>query len=91
MMAHYVGKIFFNFQTVSFDEIHIWISVLSGMVPVTIRPPHPQNIATTLPTVKMIVEVSKSVAILTYSPIIKMMKSKVSLIYSIHYEEDYHM
>lgn len=28
-----------------------------GCVPVTVRPPHPQNLATTLPTVKMIVEV----------------------------------
>ena len=48
----------------------------AGMVPVTIRPPHPQNISTTLPTVKMIVEVSKSVAILTHNPIVRMMKSK---------------
>ena len=48
------------------------------MVPVTIRPPHPQNISTTLPTVKMIAEVSKSVAILTNSAIIKMLKTKVS-------------
>ena len=30
----------------------------AGCVPITVRPPHPQNIATTLPTVKMIVEVS---------------------------------
>lgn len=29
-----------------------------GCVPVTVRPPHPQNLGTTLPTVKMIVEVS---------------------------------
>lgn len=29
----------------------------AGCVPVTVRPPHPQNLATTLPTVKMIVEV----------------------------------
>lgn len=28
-----------------------------GCVPVTVRPPHPQNLGTTLPTVKMIVEV----------------------------------
>lgn len=27
-------------------------------MPITVRPPHPQNIATTLPTVKMIVEVT---------------------------------
>lgn len=30
----------------------------AGCVPITVRPPHPQNIATTLPTVKMIVEVT---------------------------------
>ncbi|KAK2187914.1 hypothetical protein NP493_150g01040 [Ridgeia piscesae] len=47
-----------------------------GVVPVTIRPPHAQNISTTLPTVRMIVEVSKSVAILTTSAYIKMFKSK---------------
>lgn len=33
----------------------------AGCVPVTVRPPHPQNLATTLPTVKMIVEVTVSV------------------------------
>jgi len=48
----------------------------AGMVPVTIRPPHPQNISTTLPTVKMVVEVSKSVAILTNNAIYKLIKSK---------------
>lgn len=47
-----------------------------GCVPVTIRPPHPQNISTTLPTVKMIVEVSKAAAILTSSMVLKLMKSK---------------
>jgi acyl-CoA synthetase (AMP-forming)/AMP-acid ligase II len=36
-----------------------------GVVPVTIRPPHPQNLQTTLPTVRMIVDVSKSVVILS--------------------------
>lgn len=29
----------------------------AGCIPITVRPPHPQNLATTLPTVKMIVEV----------------------------------
>lgn len=48
-----------------------------GCVPVTIRPPHPQNVSSTLPTVRMIVEVSKSVAILTNSATIKLLKSKV--------------
>lgn len=32
----------------------------AGCVPITVRPPHPQNIATTLPTVKMIVEVKQN-------------------------------
>ncbi|KAJ8253029.1 hypothetical protein GJAV_G00208340 [Gymnothorax javanicus] len=39
-------------------------------------PPHSQNLATTLPTVKMIVEVSKSVCILTTQAIMKLLKSK---------------
>ena len=51
----------------------------SGCVPVTIRPPHPQNVATTLPTVKMIVEVSKSSAILTSGATLKVIKSKEAL------------
>ena len=40
-----------------------------GVVPVTIRPPHPQNLQTTLPTVRMIVDVSKSVVILSSSQV----------------------
>nr|XP_040056713.1 disco-interacting protein 2 homolog A isoform X9 [Gasterosteus aculeatus aculeatus] len=48
----------------------------AGCVPVTVRPPHPQNLATTLPTVKMIVEVSKSVCILTTQAIMKLFRSK---------------
>ncbi|XP_056610543.1 disco-interacting protein 2 homolog A isoform X2 [Triplophysa dalaica] len=48
----------------------------AGCVPVTVRPPHPQNLTTTLPTVKMIVEVSKSVCILTTQAILKLLKSK---------------
>ena len=47
-----------------------------GVVPVTIRPPHPQNLQTTLPTVRMIVDVSKSVLILSTGPVIKLLKSK---------------
>ncbi|KAM7369616.1 hypothetical protein PAMP_010926 [Pampus punctatissimus] len=31
-------------------------ALYAGCVPITVRPPHPQNISTTLPTVKMIVE-----------------------------------
>ncbi|XP_067123650.1 disco-interacting protein 2 isoform X2 [Centruroides vittatus] len=47
-----------------------------GVVPVTIRPPHPQNLQTTLPTVRMIVDVSRSVLILSTAPVIKLLKSK---------------
>ncbi|KAK4817751.1 hypothetical protein QYF61_026974 [Mycteria americana] len=48
----------------------------AGCIPITVRPPHPQNLATTLPTVKMIVEVSKSACILTTQAIMKLLKSK---------------
>ncbi|XP_055359610.1 disco-interacting protein 2 homolog C isoform X2 [Betta splendens] len=48
----------------------------AGCVPVTVRPPHPHNIATTLPTVKMIVEVSRSVCVLTTQLISKLLRSK---------------
>ncbi|XP_011315272.1 disco-interacting protein 2 isoform X2 [Fopius arisanus] len=47
-----------------------------GAVPVTIRPPHPQNLQTTLPTVRMIVDVSKSVLVLTNQNMVKLLKSK---------------
>lgn len=50
------------------------------MVPVTIRPPHAQTVSITLPTVRMITEVSKSVAVLTNSAIVKIFKSKVSFL-----------
>ncbi|XP_043857580.1 disco-interacting protein 2 homolog A isoform X4 [Dromiciops gliroides] len=48
----------------------------AGCIPITVRPPHPQNLATTLPTVKMIVEVSQSTCILTTQAIMKLLKSK---------------
>uniref|UniRef100_A0A8C5NGX1 DMAP1-binding domain-containing protein n=1 Tax=Gouania willdenowi TaxID=441366 RepID=A0A8C5NGX1_GOUWI len=48
----------------------------AGCVPITVRPPHPQNIATTLPTVKMIVEVSQSVCVMTTQVILKLLRSK---------------
>ncbi|CAB0006725.1 unnamed protein product [Nesidiocoris tenuis] len=48
----------------------------AGAVPVTIRPPHPQNLQTTLPTVRMIVDVSKSVLVLSNQNVIKLLRSK---------------
>ena len=47
-----------------------------GLIPVAVRPPNPNNISTTLPTVKMIIQVSKSVAILTNTFYVKLFKSK---------------
>lgn len=47
-----------------------------GAVPVTIRPPHPQNLITTLPTVRMIVDVSKSGIVLSIQSIIKLLKTR---------------
>ena len=47
-----------------------------GLIPVPIRPPNPNNMLTTLPTVKMIVQVSKSVAVLTNGLLIKLLRSK---------------
>lgn len=47
-----------------------------GAIPVTIRPPHPQNLITTLPTVRMIVDVSKSGIVLSIQSIIKLLKSR---------------
>ncbi|GAA6099832.1 disco-interacting protein 2 homolog C isoform X1 [Tachysurus ichikawai] len=48
----------------------------AGCIPITVRPPHPQNISTTLPTVKMIVEVSRSGCVMTTQAISKLLKSK---------------
>eukprot|EP00794_Sanderia_malayensis_P017721 gene17721-19492_t len=47
-----------------------------GLIPVPVRPPNSHNVITTLPTVKMIVEVSKSVAILTTTGLMKLLRSK---------------
>lgn len=47
-----------------------------GCVPITIRPPHPQNLSTTLPTVRMIVDVSNSGIILSIQSVIKLLKSR---------------
>lgn len=35
----------------------------AGCIPVTVRPPHPQNLSATLPTVRMIIDVSLCVCI----------------------------
>lgn len=78
----------FTYILIDFHNVYSGIELIAafygclyvGCVPVTIRPPHPQNIATTLPTVKMIVEVSKASAILTSSLVLKLMKSKVCVI-----------
>nr|XP_032800431.1 LOW QUALITY PROTEIN: disco-interacting protein 2 homolog C-like [Petromyzon marinus] len=47
-----------------------------GCVPVTVRPPQPQHVATTLPTARMVVEVSKSACVLTSQAVVKLLRSK---------------
>lgn len=47
-----------------------------GAIPVIIRPPHAQNLITTLPTVRMIVDVSKSLIILSIQSVIKLLNSR---------------
>uniref|UniRef100_A0A674MFP8 Disco-interacting protein 2 homolog C n=1 Tax=Takifugu rubripes TaxID=31033 RepID=A0A674MFP8_TAKRU len=54
-------------------------SLYAGCVPITVRPPHPQNISTTLPTVKMIVEVSHSACVMTTAVICKLLRSKEAM------------
>ena len=52
-----------------------------GAVPVTIRPPHPQNLASTVNTVRTVVEVSKSVVVLSTITVVKLIRSKVGDIF----------
>ncbi|XP_022703554.1 disco-interacting protein 2-like isoform X2 [Varroa jacobsoni] len=48
----------------------------AGLVPVAIRPPHSQNLAATLPTVRMIVDVSQAALVLTTAAISKLLRGK---------------
>ncbi|XP_069509549.1 disco-interacting protein 2 homolog B isoform X2 [Ambystoma mexicanum] len=48
----------------------------AGCIPVTVRPPHAQNLTATLPTVRMIVDVSKASCILTTQILLRLLKSK---------------
>nr|XP_033791975.1 disco-interacting protein 2 homolog B isoform X2 [Geotrypetes seraphini] len=50
--------------------------LFAGCIPVTVRPPHAQNLTATLPTVRMIVDVSKAACILTTQTLMKLVKSK---------------
>lgn len=46
-------------STAGIDLIAAFYGCLyAGVIPVTVRPPHPQNLAATLPTVRMIIDVS---------------------------------
>uniref|UniRef100_A0A3B3ZQB5 DMAP1-binding domain-containing protein n=1 Tax=Periophthalmus magnuspinnatus TaxID=409849 RepID=A0A3B3ZQB5_9GOBI len=48
----------------------------AGCVPVNVRPPHPQNLAATLPTVRMIIDVSRAACILTTQNLTRILRSK---------------
>jgi len=49
------------------------------LIPITVRPPNLLNLATTLPTVRMVVEVSKAAAVLSTAVIVRVLRSKVRL------------
>ena len=57
---------------------------LLGIVPILIRPPSPQNIQAALPTIKVTLELSKSVAVLTTHAILRLFKSKVKILFNAH-------
>uniref|UniRef100_A0A8B9J0G2 Disco interacting protein 2 homolog B n=1 Tax=Amazona collaria TaxID=241587 RepID=A0A8B9J0G2_9PSIT len=48
----------------------------AGCIPVTVRPPHAQSLTATLPTVRMIVEVSKAACILTTQALMRLLRSR---------------
>uniref|UniRef100_A0A8D0HMQ4 Disco interacting B n=1 Tax=Sphenodon punctatus TaxID=8508 RepID=A0A8D0HMQ4_SPHPU len=48
----------------------------AGCIPVTVRPPHAQNLTATLPTVRMIVDVSKAACILTTQTLMRLLRSR---------------
>nr|XP_018668928.1 disco-interacting protein 2 homolog C isoform X1 [Ciona intestinalis] len=51
----------------------------AGCVPIPVRPPHMKSIAATLPTVRMVVEVSKVAAVLSWASVIKLLRSKEAI------------
>lgn len=55
--AHHV---LFSLTSAGVDLIAAFYGCLyAGVIPVTVRPPHHQNLAATLPTVRMIIDVSQ--------------------------------
>ncbi|CAJ0962733.1 unnamed protein product, partial [Mesorhabditis belari] len=50
--------------------------LVAGMVPVCVRPPPPGHLSEALPTIRAIVDVSRSVAVLSSQTITKLLKSK---------------
>nr|XP_058972641.1 disco-interacting protein 2-like isoform X1 [Pocillopora verrucosa] len=56
--------------------VAVFACLYAGLIPVPVRPPHANNISSTLPTVKMVIDVSKSRAVLTTHNIAKALRSK---------------
>ncbi|CAB4006128.1 disco-interacting 2-like isoform X1 [Paramuricea clavata] len=59
--------------------VAVYACLYAGLIPIPIRPPYPKNVATTLPTLRMVIEVSQSQAILTTGNLAKLLKSKEAL------------
>ena len=55
-----------------------------GIVPVLIQPPSSQNVQSALPTIKVTLELSKSIAVLTTHTILRLLKSKVKILFNAH-------
>ena len=71
----YIG----NRKRIHLRQINLFFCPLDA-VPVSIRPPHAQNLLNTLSTVKMMIELSQAKVILTTSSIAKLLRCKVSLV-----------
>jgi len=71
-----VGRFCVQLHQLDVTKVSMFVTHV-GVVPVTVRPPQSQNISTTLPTVHMIVQVSKAAAVLTTAFVLRLLRSKV--------------
>ena len=68
-----------------FNNVHIRVYLVIGVVPVTIRPPQVSNLPASLPTIKLTLEISNVIGVLTTHTIARILKSKVGLVTSTPY------
>ena len=56
--------------------VGFYACLYAGLVPITIRPPHHKNVATTLPTIRLIVEMGRVRALVSLAAICKLFRGK---------------